>query len=142
MSFTTAQALNDARANAKITLALALAGAVAGTGVAPAIHYKTLPEAAQVVLSANYIAQHNLSRLPPAIVPNAWLLTRAHAQRNAPELAAQLDEFPAAMATGAGIGALGLPLTIAGLLALIRRRRKPDPYAQKRSALADVQRRR
>lgn len=134
--FTSSQQLADAKANGKIFAALAMFGALAGAAVGPMIHFKSLPPAAQLVVTPAYVANFNIARAP-AFANQRWLETRASAYEKAPELAAQLDEFPASIAVGAGAGALALPLSLGMLIAAVRRKKIPKQSGSRKSAVAD-----
>lgn len=123
--FTSSQQLADAKANGKIFLALAAAGAIAGAAIGPAIYFKTLPAAAQQVVTMSYIANFNLARVP-AFSNARWLDTRENAHKKLPALAEQLDTFPAALGLGVAAGGVSMPLLIALLLS-VKRSKKNTP---------------
>ena len=58
--FTSSQQLQDARANGKVFAYLAVAGALAGACLGPMVHFKSLPEAAQQVVTPAYIRNEQL----------------------------------------------------------------------------------
>lgn len=134
--FTSSQQLADAKANGKIFAVLALGGALAGAALGPAVHFKSLPPAAQLVVTPVYVANFNLARIP-AFSNQRWLEARVSAYKNAPEVAQKLDEFPASVVVGAGIGALGLPLSLGILISAIRRKKIPKQSGNRKSAVAD-----
>lgn len=122
--FTSSQQLQDAKANGRVFAYLAVAGAMVGACTGPAVHFKSLPEAAQQVITPAYIANFNIARIP-SFSNQHWLETRISAYKKAPEIAQKLDQFPASIALGAAAGAFGFPLTIAAILALVRSKKKP-----------------
>lgn len=134
--FTSSQQLADAKANGKIFAVLSIAGALAGAVAGPAAHFKSLPPAAQLVVTPAYIANFNLARIP-AFSNQRWLEARVSAYKNAPEVAQKLDEFPASVAVGAGIGALCLPLSLGVLISAIRRKKIPKKSDPRKSAVTD-----
>ena len=134
--FTSSQQLADAKANGKIFAVLSIAGALAGAVAGPAVHFKSLPPAAQLVVTPAYIAKFNIARLAP-LANQRWRETRASAYEKAPALAAQLDQFPASIAVGAGTGALALPLSLGMLIAAVRRKKIPKQSGSRKSAVAD-----
>lgn len=134
--FTSSQQLADAKANGKIFAMLALVGALAGAALGPAVHFKSLPPAAQQLVTPAYAANFNLARIH-TFSNRHWLETRISAYKNAPEIAQKLDEFPTSVAAGAGAGALGLPLTLGVLISAIRRKKIPKQSGNRKSAVAD-----
>lgn len=134
--FTSSQQLADAKANGKIFAALAFVGAMAGAALGPVVHFKSLPPAAQLVVTPGYVANFNLARIP-VFANQRWLEARVSAYKNAPEVAQKLDEFPASVAVGAGIGALCLPLSLGILISAIRRKKIPKQSGNRKSAVAD-----
>jgi hypothetical protein len=134
--FTSSQQLQDARANGKVFAYLAVAGALVGACIGPAVHFKSLSPAAQAVVTPGYIANFNIARIG-VFSDQHWLETRISAYKNAPEIAQKIDQFPVSIAIGAAAGSLALPLGLAGLLAVIRGGRKPKNKTPNRSALSD-----
>lgn len=129
--FISSQQLQDARANGKVFAYLAVAGALVGAVIGPAVHFKSLSEPAQAVVTPGYIINFNLARIPP-LSNQHWLETRLSAYKRVPAIAAQIDEFPASIAAGAGCGAIGFPMTIAAILALVRSKKKPKQQQDRR----------
>lgn len=134
--FTSSQQLQDARANGKVFSYLFAAGLLAGAVLGPVVHFKSLPEAAQQVVTPSYIANFNLSRIKP-LSTRKWLETRISAYKNAPKIAQKLDQFPVSIAVGAAAGSIGFPLGIALVLAIARSKKKPKSQPAKRSAVTD-----
>lgn len=129
--FTSSQQLQDARANGKVFAYLAVAGLLAGAVIGPVVHFKSLPEAAQQVITPAYITNFNIARIG-TFSNQHWLETRVSAYKNAPEIAQKLDQFPTSIALGAASGAISFPLSIAAILALLRSKKKPKQQQDRR----------
>ncbi|MDE1545722.1 hypothetical protein PTW32_09830 [Dechloromonas agitata] len=134
--FTSSQQLQDAKANGRVFAYLAIAGALAGAAIGPVVHFKSLPEAAQQVVTPAYIANFNAARVK-AFSNRKWFETRISAYKNAPKIAQKLDQFPVSIAVGAAAGSIGFPLGIALVLAIARSKKKPKSQPAKRSAVTD-----
>lgn len=123
---TTANALADAQANAKIFGALAIAGAFFGAAFAPLALIMTIEDVAvRKVMTVPTLARLNIARVDVLAVSNRDRENRILIAQRMPDLLEKIDSAPAWIGAGAIGGAVGLPLIVAGG-ASIRKHKKNE----------------